>query len=312
MLAALISNPVAYDPTLHPEAACATAPLALERLVVARQDHPGAGRHVYDHAPLPVRRCGGADQNKPVSCGDVTAARQPTDYFIEEVKQQLLDDPRLGATTAERVARLFGGGLKIYTTLDPAAQAAAEQARPTQLPANDKGITAAMVSVEPSTGAVRALVGGPGFDTYKYDIATLDAGPPDRLVVQDLHAAHRAGAGQPARRHGRGRRRRSPTPGATPNPTRSTARAAPSPASPGVEQRRVRAARADRRHRERDRHGRPARRDDPDFDRTSSSMTLGVEDIDAARRWPRPTRPSPTAAIRERAVLRRAGRGPPR
>jgi penicillin-binding protein 1A len=31
-----------------------------------------------------------------------------------------------------------------------------------------------MVSVEPSTGAVRAVVGGPGFDTYKYDIATYD------------------------------------------------------------------------------------------------------------------------------------------
>ena len=36
----------------------------------------------------------------------------------------------------------------------------------------DQGITAAMVAVEPSTGAVRALVGGPGFDHYQYDIAT--------------------------------------------------------------------------------------------------------------------------------------------
>ena len=32
--------------------------------------------------------------------------------------------------------------------------------------------TIAMVSVDPGTGAVRNLVGGPGFDKWKYDLAT--------------------------------------------------------------------------------------------------------------------------------------------
>ena len=32
--------------------------------------------------------------------------------------------------------------------------------------------TAAVVSVEPATGAVRTMVGGPGFDSYKYNLAT--------------------------------------------------------------------------------------------------------------------------------------------
>ena len=170
MLAAVISNPVAYDPTLHPDAALKRRSIALERLVSAGKITTQQA-FLYDHAPLPVRRCGADVPVKPVSCGgaDVPVAQ---DYFTEQVKQQLLDDPRLGATKAERVAMLFGGGLKIYTTLDRAAQAAAQAARDSQLPANDKGITAAMVAVEPSTGAVRALVGGPGFDQYKYDIAT--------------------------------------------------------------------------------------------------------------------------------------------
>jgi len=174
MLAAVISNPVAYDPTLHPKTALARRTIALERLVAAGKITSDQA-YLYDHSPLPARRCGDDVANKPVSCGDTTA---PTgqDYFSEQVKQQLLDDPRIGATKAERVAMVFGGGLKIYTTLDSAAQQAAQAARDAELPANDKGITAAMVAVEPSTGAVRALVGGPGFDAYKYDIATQASG----------------------------------------------------------------------------------------------------------------------------------------
>lgn len=176
MLAALISNPQSYDPTLHPDTALKQRGIALQRLVSQgklTQDQAT----VLGHTPLPVRRCGENDQNKPVSCGDVVVPKSQ-DYFTEEVKQELLDDPRLGATKAERFVAVFGGGLKITTTLDPAAQEAAQQARDFTLPANDRNITAAMVSVEPSTGAVRALVGGPGFDKFQYDIATGRGAPP--------------------------------------------------------------------------------------------------------------------------------------
>ena len=51
------------------------------------------------------------------------------DYFVEEVKQALFDDPRLGTTREERQNRVFRGGLRIYTTLDPRAQAMATAAR---------------------------------------------------------------------------------------------------------------------------------------------------------------------------------------
>lgn len=174
MLAALISNPVVYDPTLHPDVAYAQRTLALDRMVsqgvVSRED---ADR--YRTAPLPVRRCAESDQNKPLSCGDVTLPTEDS-YFVEEVKQRLLDDPSFGATREDRVARLFDGGLRIHTTLDPVAQAAAEKAAADVTPNNDKGVTAAMVSVDNRTGAVRALVGGPGYDAYQYDVATLEPG----------------------------------------------------------------------------------------------------------------------------------------
>ena len=41
------------------------------------------------------------------------------DYFVEEVKQRLLDDTRLGETPHERYNAVFKGGLQIHTTLEP-------------------------------------------------------------------------------------------------------------------------------------------------------------------------------------------------
>ena len=52
----------------------------------------------------------------------------PQPYFVEELKQQLLDDVRLGETATDRYHALFQGGLRIFTTLEPAIQDAAEQA----------------------------------------------------------------------------------------------------------------------------------------------------------------------------------------
>jgi penicillin-binding protein 1A len=40
-----------------------------------------------------------------------------------------------------------------------------------------RNFTAALASIEPGTGAVRALVGGPGFDKFKFDIATQKGRP---------------------------------------------------------------------------------------------------------------------------------------
>jgi penicillin-binding protein 1A len=173
MLASLIANPVRYDPTLNPEVAYEQRRIALERLVsLGKITREEVSR--YGTTPLPVRRCEPGATN-PLTCGDADLPA-PDDYFVEEVKQQLLDDPRLGATRDERITALFGGGLRIYTTLDPAAQWAAEVAASTVPPPNDRGVTSALVAIDNYTGGVRALVGGPGYDTYKYDVVTHEPG----------------------------------------------------------------------------------------------------------------------------------------
>jgi membrane peptidoglycan carboxypeptidase len=77
-------------------------------------------------------------------------------YFVEEVKQRLLNDPVMGATREERVARHFDGGSRIYTTIEPQAQRAAEQA--VAVPPRTTRDQQALVSLD-RTGAV-SLVGG--------------------------------------------------------------------------------------------------------------------------------------------------------
>lgn len=175
MLAALISNPVGYDPTLHPEAAKKQRQIALDRLVHLNRLTPAEARS-FGQAPVPASVCSVSDA-KSANCGNLQLPEEQG-YFAEEVKQQMLNDPKynLGADYNTRYNAVFGGGLKVYTTLDPTAQAAAEQAVRNIVPKNDKGVIGVVASVEPATGAVRVLVGGTGFENYKYDIATHQPG----------------------------------------------------------------------------------------------------------------------------------------
>ena len=180
LLASMISNPVQYDPILHPQNAKEQRRIALDRMV-ANGVITRAQADEFNGSPLPTGKCTGVSGPRPADCGQIVQPPAQS-YFVEEVKQQLLADPRLGSTYEERYQQVFGGGLKIHTTLDPIAQNAAQEAHDNTFPdyvkseADSKGITTAMVSVDNATGAVRALVGGPGFENFKYDIATHEPG----------------------------------------------------------------------------------------------------------------------------------------
>jgi penicillin-binding protein 1A len=88
------------------------------------------------------------------------ATRAP--YFVEWVKQQLVD--QFGETAVYR------GGLRVKTTLDPAAQSAAEKAIKSSL--DRKGDpSAALVSLKPKTGEILAMVGGRDFAKQQYNVA---------------------------------------------------------------------------------------------------------------------------------------------
>ncbi len=175
MLASLISNPVGYDPTLHPEAATKQRQIALDRLVHLDKLTLQQAR-AFGSAPLPQSLCK-VDDAASTNCGNLQLPEEQG-YFAEEVKQQLLNDPQfnLGTDYNERYNNVFGGGLKIYTTLDPTMQAVGEDVVRKKTPQNTKGVVGTLVSVEPSTGAVRVMVGGPGFAAYKYNLTTHQPG----------------------------------------------------------------------------------------------------------------------------------------
>jgi len=176
MLAAVIRSPNDYDPFKHQELAMRRRSLVYRRLVeVGHMTRAGAA--LREFVPLPAR----ANNPKP-----------PNDYFVEQVKQELLKDTRLGSTPIARRNNLFGGGLHIYTTYDPLLQFQAKVARDTTMP-NSRGDgtfdlppdpvtgtrrfgSGVVTAVEPGTGAVRVLLGGPGFDKYKYNVATQGLG----------------------------------------------------------------------------------------------------------------------------------------
>lgn len=157
LLAGLIRNPDGYDPLHHPAASRARRAEALDRMVV--NNHLSqADADALKTAPVPARVF------TPVPAAD--------DYFTEEVKQALLADPRLGDSYQQRYNALFKGGLKIYASIDPALQLKAIAAVRDQLPDNVSPFTASLISVEPDTGYVRAMVAGSNFDAAHYNLAT--------------------------------------------------------------------------------------------------------------------------------------------
>jgi penicillin-binding protein 1A len=171
LLAALIRNPSGYNPIRFPERAVERRQLALDRLVET-------GHLTQEEADLYAFT--------PIPSQVIRVTPPPDDYFVEQVKQLLLDNPNfgIGDTPEERYNSVFSGGLRITTTFDPAMQQAALQARDDVLPGDQPGQfgfrydgqdvqgSAAVVTTEVSTGAVRAMVGGPGFDGYRFNIAT--------------------------------------------------------------------------------------------------------------------------------------------
>ena len=100
--------------------------------------------------------------NVPLVFAASKEAGKVAPFFVEYVKQDLIDT--LGTE------RVYAGGLRVYTSLEPDLQALAEKAA-TQLSApGDPEI--ALVSVRPADGKVLAMVGGRDFKANQFNLAT--------------------------------------------------------------------------------------------------------------------------------------------
>ena len=148
LLAGLIQAPSDYDPNSDPDAAIQRRTLVLQAML----DQDLIDQATWEASVL-----------EPLTLAPeipVQQERYPAAHFIEEVKQWILRDERFGATRQERRDLLFTGGLTIRTTIDLGLQATAEAAVAGILPDAAADPEASVVSIDPATGHVLAMVGG--------------------------------------------------------------------------------------------------------------------------------------------------------
>jgi penicillin-binding protein 1A len=150
LLAGLIASPSTYDPVENPEAAKERRDLVLARML----EQGTITRAQYEEA---------IEEDVPDEDDvDPPDADSEQPYFTSWLTQQLVD--RYGA------GLVFGGGLKIKTTIDPELQSAAEEAIAGRLAG--VGPDASLVAIENRTGEVKAMVGGTDFDAEPFNLAT--------------------------------------------------------------------------------------------------------------------------------------------
>ncbi|MEL0040380.1 MAG: transglycosylase domain-containing protein [Ilumatobacter sp.] len=183
-LAGLVRAPSSYDPINRPERSRARFRQVLARLVEDEFLTEAEAEVVEAEFVIPERV-------KRIPTREVDRT-----YYTEALREYLLNgSDLLGETYEERYTALYRGGLRIHTTLDPALQAAAEEARDL-LPDTAEGFDAALTSLDTSTGAIRAMVGGRGFvpgqNEVNLALAPSQTGSSIKMFI--LAAALQAGA----------------------------------------------------------------------------------------------------------------------
>ncbi len=150
LLAGIPANPSAYDPVLNPRAAKERRGVVLQLMrdqnLITEQELQAANR-----TPMP----------SPDSVS-LPESRGPASYFAEYVKQQLID--RYGS------GEVFGGGLKVTTSIDIELQQLARRAVNEWL-GEANGPSAALVAIDPRDGRVLAMYGGSSFEESQFNLA---------------------------------------------------------------------------------------------------------------------------------------------
>jgi penicillin-binding protein 1A len=149
LLAGIIHSPDVDSPISHPAAANADRLEVLKRMQSVGYLTPAEADQARADAPALFQ--------PPVA--------NPADaWFMDALRTSLL--ARYGP------AKVYGGGLQIHTTLDPAMQADAQAAIAKALP-DPADPSAALVAIDPATGEVKAVVGGKDYQSSQFNVATM-------------------------------------------------------------------------------------------------------------------------------------------
>jgi penicillin-binding protein 1A len=153
LLAGIPADPTSYDPVTRPDAARARRAQVLRAMLevgsITRRQRASALR-----APLPRPE----DVRLPATQGPLDRAP----YFTNHVIGQLVE--------ARGARAVFGGGLRVTTTIDLNLQQRAREAIAKWLPDAD-GPEAALVALDPKKGDVLAMVGGRNYRASQFNLA---------------------------------------------------------------------------------------------------------------------------------------------
>jgi penicillin-binding protein 1A len=150
LLAGIPSDPSRYDPVTNPIAARERRDTVLKALLDQR-----------DITQAEFVKATAAKLPRPDDV-HLSGLRGPAPYFTNYVEQQLID--RYGS------GRVFGGGLRVTSTIDLDVQRFARQAI-TKWLTNPNGPSAALVAVDPRNGKVLAMIGGNNYRKSQFNLA---------------------------------------------------------------------------------------------------------------------------------------------
>jgi penicillin-binding protein 1A len=150
LLAGIPADPSRFNPVTDPKAARQRRREVLQSMVnqkdITYNEYRKANRTLL---PKPE------DIHQP-------GVRGPAQYFVDYVKQQLVD--RYGTR------KVFGGGLVVKTTIDLRLQELARKAISNTLKGENMP-TAALVALDPRNGRVLAMVGGQNYRESQFNLA---------------------------------------------------------------------------------------------------------------------------------------------
>src|SRR5438270_12278123 len=168
LLAGVIRAPSYYDPRLNPEGAETRREVVLQSMLDQKRITPDQFNQAMAARIYVV---GGPTPPKAPLTAIYPPERQQTQfpYFVDYISKYLV--AKYGHD------KVYRGGLRIQTSLDPTLQSEAEASVADSLKGTKAPREMSLVAVEPQTGFVKALVGGRDFGTSQVNLA-LGACPP--------------------------------------------------------------------------------------------------------------------------------------
>jgi penicillin-binding protein 1A len=158
LLAGIPADPTRFDPVQNPRYARERRHIVLSTML-DQNDITPAQFAKADTTPLPKPE----DVHLPGTQGN------EGQYFVNYVKEQLIE--------AKGASKVFGGGLKVTTTIDLDLQRLARDSIADVL-ADPDGPDASLVAIDPRNGEVLAMVGGENYRESQFNLAAQAARQP--------------------------------------------------------------------------------------------------------------------------------------